>query len=155
MDLKTRYESAAASTYVGKVRTTQEADVGVGRGVDFMDAGAGKGNPDNMQSNFQRRAADNTTVTQGTDTTYSATDLKGSSRWYGKALNYAFTDPNSATTGITVSQWNSFKNKRTGTKDTWTDNTYFHRWTPSAQFKASETLSALAKTRATGKAPSA
>lgn len=154
MTLEERYNAAAATTYVGRVKATQEASVGAGRGVDFMDAGAPKGNAaDSMQSNFQRRASDDTVVTQGGDATntYTASELKGSSRWYGRALNYAFTDPSSATTGLVSSQWNLYKGFRTSTRDGWRDNATFHRWKPSNEFKASSTLSEFAKTKATGK----
>jgi hypothetical protein len=117
-----------------------------------MDAGAGKGGVDSMQSNFQRRKSEDKVVTQGTDKTYTAGELKGSSRWYGRALNYAFTDPASATTGINISQWTAHKSMRG--KDRWSDNVLnFHRWTPNAKFQTSAGLSAIAKTRATGKRP--
>lgn len=64
MNLEERYNSAAATTYVGQVRTKQAADVGVGRGVNFLD-GDGRGQwepgsvaaPDQVQNEFSRNAA--------------------------------------------------------------------------------------------------
>lgn len=158
MTLEERYNAATEATYVGRVKATQEASVGVGRGVDFMDAGAAKAMitaPDTMQANFQRRASNDTTVTPVGDTTntYTAGELKGTSRWYGRALNYAFSNPSSTSTGLVYSQWNLYKNFRTDTRDTWRDNTTFHRWTPTTKFNLNDKLSALAKTRATGKRP--
>lgn len=156
MTLEERYNNAASNTYVGKVRTTQAADYGAKSGVDFMDAGAKPlGTADSIQSNFQRRTSDDVTVVQGGDDTktYGAGELKGVSRWYGRALNYAFTDPAAIANGITNSQWTTFKAKRVGTKDAWTDNPTFHRWTPKEVFSASTSLSELARTRATGKRP--
>jgi hypothetical protein len=156
MTLEQRYRAAPATSYVGRVKTEQAlpATADPQKGVDFMDAGFGKGGADSMQSNFQRRKSEDKVVTQGTDTTYTPDELKGSSRWYGRALNYAFTNPASTTTGITISQWTAHKSVRPGTKDSWSDNvSNFHRWTPTAKFEASAGLSALAKTRATGKKP--
>ena len=156
MDLKTRYENAPDTTYAGRVRTTQAADVGAGSGVNFMDAGyasPGGATADTMQSNFQRRASEDKTYTRGAETTVLAGELKGASRWYGRALNFAFTDPSSTSTGLTNSQYTSFKSIRPNTKDVWADNpSFFHRWKPSAEFRSS--LSGLAQTRATGKKPS-
>ena len=155
MNLEQRYEAATGNSYVARVKATQVASVGVRQGVDFMDAGAPKGTAaDSMQSNFQRRASEDKVVTQGGDDTktYAANQLKGSSRWFGRALNYAFTDPSSATSGLVSSQWTLYKSLRVGTKDAWTDNPNgFRRWTPATTFNISATLSELAKTRATGK----
>jgi hypothetical protein len=155
MDLKTRYETAPETTYAGRVRTGQAADVGVGAGVNFMDAGyasPGGATADTMQSNFQRRASEDKIFTRGTETTIAAGDLKGATRWYGRALNFAFTNPSSTSTGLTNSQYTSFKGIRPGTKDVWADNpSFFHRWKPSAEFRSS--LTGLTQTRATGRKP--
>lgn len=65
MTLEERYNSAAASTYVGKVKDMQAADAGtVAPGVNFMD-GDGKGQwvpgatavTDLVQTEFKRNAA--------------------------------------------------------------------------------------------------
>lgn len=156
MTLEERYNAAAANTYVGRVRTTQAADYGANPGVDFMDAGAKPlGASDSIQSNFQRRKSDDAKVVQGGSETnnYDAGELKGISRWYGRALNYAFTDPMAIANGIKDSQWTTFKSKRVNTRDAWKDSPIFHRWTPTVEFRTSTSLSEFAKTRATGKKP--
>jgi hypothetical protein len=155
MNLEQRYNTAPENSYVGRVRTKQAADVGVGIGVNFMDAGyasPGGATADTMQSNFQRRASEDKNFTRGAETTIAAGELKGASRWYGRALNFAFTNPGSTSTGLTNSQYTSFKGMRTGTKDAWVDNpSFFHRWNPSTEFRNS--LTGLAQTRATGRRP--
>ena len=155
MNLEQRYNAAPETTYVGRVKTTQVASVGVGKGVDFMDAGARAGGTvDQMQSNFERRREGDVTVVQGGSetATYGASDRKGLSRWYGRALNYAFTDPRASNNYIQDSVWTTYKSMRVGTRDSWSDNTTnFHRWTPSTKFNRATVLSELAKTRATSK----
>jgi hypothetical protein len=159
MTLEERYNAASENTYVGRVRTTQAAITTAGPGVDFMDAGSGGRPPDSLQSNFQRRAAENITVIQGGSetATYEQTELKGLSRWFGRALNYAFTDPNAPKSHIKTSVWNTFKSLRPDTRDRWGTGSdaqlYFHRWTPTTGFNSSSSLSSLAKSRATGKGP--
>lgn len=157
MNLEERYNSGDGKyPYVARVKSTQEASVGVRTGVDFMDAGARSATAvDQFQSNFQRRAERDTTVVQGGNetVTYGASQLKGISRWFGRALNYAFTDPKASGNHIQDSQWTSFKNPRNN-RDTWTDNNnVFHRWTPEVKFNASDKLSQFAKNNATGKKP--
>lgn len=155
MTLEERYNTAAANTYAYRVRTTQAADVGSTNGVDFMDAGARtRTTGDTFQSNFKRRTENDKTFVQGGENTnnYNQSEIKGLSRWYGRALNYAFTDPRAPGNSIQNSVWTTYKSVRPDTKDSWTDNpSYFHRWTPSTKFNLSSTLSSLAKTRATGK----
>lgn len=64
MTLEERYNQAAESTYVGKVRAQQAADAGPRNGVNFMD-GDGRGTwapgqtppPDVVQNEFKRGAA--------------------------------------------------------------------------------------------------
>ena len=156
MTLEERYNNAAPTTTAGRVRTTQEAGVGAVKGVNFMDGSVRSNATDSLQSNFERRASDDKTVVQGgTETaTYDAGDRKGLSRWFGRALNYAFTDPKAAGNYLQDSVYTTFKSFRTGTRDAWSDNAgYFHRYTPSAtgKFAVSSTLSADAKVRATPK----
>ena len=63
MNLEQRYNNAAASTYVGKVRETQAAGT-AGAGVNFLD-GDGRGTwspdataaPDEVQTEFKKNAA--------------------------------------------------------------------------------------------------
>lgn len=63
MTLEERYQKAPATSYVGKVRDAQAADVGSGAGVNFMD-GEGKSKwesgkspaPDQYQNEFTRNA---------------------------------------------------------------------------------------------------
>lgn len=64
MNLEERYNTAAATTYAGRVRTTQAADVGVGLGVNFFDGDGreqwrpGTTAPDDVvQNEFKRNAA--------------------------------------------------------------------------------------------------
>ena len=64
MTLEERYNAAGAETYVGKVRLQQAADVGAGKGVNFMDGDArgiwspdSTAAPDAVQTEFTRNDA--------------------------------------------------------------------------------------------------
>ncbi len=60
MSLKELYDNAAAGTYVGKVRTTQEESATAGAGVNFMDGTRRNKNnnaADEFQTEFTRRGA--------------------------------------------------------------------------------------------------
>ncbi len=159
MTLEERYNTAAPTTTAGRVRTTQAADVGAKTGVDLMDAGArASTTADQFQSNFERRASNDKTVVQSKETVeYAPAERKGLSRWFGRALNYAFTDPKAPGNYIQDSMWTSFKSIKPETNDVWKDNpTNFHRWTPAVKFSADPKLSQFAKTKAVAKtAPSA
>jgi hypothetical protein len=153
MTLEERYKNAAANTNAGRAKAnTDLVQDSSGPGVNFMDAGARIGSTDTMQSNFQQEKAKTTEFVQGTDTVIAANERKGLSRWYGRALNYAFTDPNATASSIKDSAWKTYKSMRTDTLDAWKDNpTNFHRWTPTAKFAISATLSSFAKVRAAAK----
>ena len=155
MTLEERYNNAAPTTTAGRVRDTQEAGVGAVKGVNFMDGSVRSNTTDSLQSNFERRASDDTTVVQSAaTTTYDAGERKGLSRWFGRALNYAFIDPKAPGNYLQNSAHTTFKSFRVGTKDAWSDNPgYFHRYTPTVtgKFAVSDTLSADAKIRATPK----
>lgn len=59
MTLEERYNSAAATTYVGKVRAMQAADAGAINGVNFMNGEGFTGRPpapDQVQTEFKRNA---------------------------------------------------------------------------------------------------
>lgn len=153
MTLEQRYAAAAVNTNAGRAKAnTDVVQNRSGTGVNFMDAGARVGTTDTLQSNFQQEKTKTTEFVQGTDTTIAANDRKGLSRWYGRALNYAFTDPNATASSIKDSVWKTYKSMRTDTLDAWKDNpTNFHRWTPTVKFAISDTLSAFAKVRAAPK----
>jgi hypothetical protein len=153
MTLEQRYAAAASNTNAGRAKAnTDVVQNRSGPGVNFMDAGARIGITDTLQSNFQQEKTNTTEFVQGTDTTIAAGERKGLSRWYGRALNYAFTDPNATASSIKDSVWKTYKGMRTLTRDSWTDNsTNFHRWTPTVKFAISDTLSSFAKIRATPK----
>ncbi len=60
MSLENLYNDAPAASYVGKVRTTQEANVGAVQGVNFMDGTRRSKNnqtSDAFQTEFKRNAA--------------------------------------------------------------------------------------------------
>lgn len=59
MTLEERYNQAAATTYVGKVRAMQAADAGAINGVNFMNGEGFTGRPpapDQVQTEFKRNA---------------------------------------------------------------------------------------------------
>lgn len=151
MTLEQRYNTAPATTYAGKVRTLQAADYGAKKGVDFMDAGTRSGTQDTFQSNFQRNASDTKIFTQGKSETsnYAPSERKGLSRWYGRALNYAFTNPEAAGNSLQFSLHTTYKNFRGGTRDIWSGFSTFHRWTPQTKFVTS--LSTFSSSRAQSK----
>lgn len=64
MNLEERYNSAAANTYVGRVKNLQAADRGAGAGVNFLDgeprntwSSDSTAAPDQVQTEFTRNAA--------------------------------------------------------------------------------------------------
>lgn len=149
MSLLEKYNGATAGNAFLS-RTTQVSDTNIKNGVNFMDAGVRNTTTDQFQTEFKRNAPGTKTWTPGIDTDYAASDQKGLSRWYGRALNYAFIDPNATGSSIKDSVWKYFKmiRKTEGSKDTWleTGNEYFHRYTPKTNFGS--TLTGLAQTRA-------
>jgi len=91
MDLKTRYENAAASTYVGKVRTMQAADAGAINGVNFMNGEGFVGTPpapDQVQTEFKRGAEGDFKYGGGSKVP-AATNNKSYplSRWLAKGID--------------------------------------------------------------------
>ena len=136
-------------------RTKQNGDPKIDRDsiVNFTDAGARTTSTDSFQTEFRRQVPGTKEYTPSADTTsYDQTTQKGLSRWYGRALNYAFTDPVAPNNYIQDSVWNTYKGIRPSTKESWTDNPqYFHRYTPTVKFEISTTLSALAQKRAASK----
>jgi hypothetical protein len=97
MSLKDLYNAASTSTYVGKVRTTQEESANTTSGVNFMD-GERRSRPntaaDEFQTEFTRNAA-GSNVGSGAQPPAglgtSATSVKGGlSRWTDTAVKLAF-----------------------------------------------------------------
>jgi hypothetical protein len=92
MSLENLYKNAAATTYVGSVRTKQAADVGAGTSpVNYFD-GETRGYPNNTadvyQTEFKRNAA-NTYKTGGSQGILRSESTK-LTRWTTKAFNLAF-----------------------------------------------------------------
>lgn len=157
MNLKERYENASSAQYPkayearNKQNEPSEAEDSI---VNFMDAGGRTSTTDSFQTEFRRNAPGTKKYVQSADTTeYKKQDeKKGLSRWYGRALNYAFKDPLAPNNYIQDSVWTSQKNIRPSTKDSWADNPlYFHRYTPTIKFETSTMLSELAQKRAASK----
>lgn len=145
MNLEERYKTAAASTYVGKVRTTQAADAGAIKGVDFMD-GMQKASPtamDQVQDEFTR-------------------NVEGAFRYGGGGLAPASTNDKS----YPLSRWlpagrdkgdTYFTNNRyTTISDVKNSNKLVHRFSPLANKafvdQALAVLSSDAKGRINGSA---
>lgn len=131
MTLEERYNSAGANTYVGRVKDLQAADVGAGRGVNFLDGEPrntwspdSTAAPDQVQTEFTRNAAGDFRYggggkAPGTGTTYSL------SRWLAKGTdkgdtyltNNRFTTVNDTRNAGTLLQrynWLQNDNKFTG-----------------------------------------
>jgi hypothetical protein len=91
MSLEELYNSAANGTYVNKVRTTQAADVGEGRGVNFMD-GTARTSPNNaadqFQNNFMREDAGANVIGGAQGTLRNPT--QNLTRWTDKSFKLAF-----------------------------------------------------------------
>jgi len=119
MSLESLYNSAAANTYVGTVRTKQAADVGAGRSiVNYMD-GEARGReqqPDEFQKEFTRNAtgAFKTGGAQGIARNAGTT----LTRWTAKACELAFGGKGPA------SLISGFYNNR------FTNNNTIHLYTP-------------------------
>lgn len=90
MNLEQRYNAAAATSYVGRVRATQAADAGVGKGVDFMD-GTPKTAPtamDAVQTEFTRNAEGDFRYNGGGKTPAATNDKSYPlSRWLAPGVN--------------------------------------------------------------------
>jgi hypothetical protein len=97
MSLEALYKAAAAGTYVGKVRTSQEESSGATTGVNFMD-GERRSRPNTEADEFQTEFTRNTAGSNvgsgaqppaGLGT--STTSVKGGlSRWTDMAVKLAF-----------------------------------------------------------------
>lgn len=143
LTLEQRYNAAAEDTNAGRARV--QATSATTAGVNFTDAGPRPAGADEFQDEFSRNPAGTKTFVQGTATDVSQGEKAGLSRWYGRALNFAFTAPQAPS--IKDSLWDLYKGLRVGTLDAWTDNpSNFHRYTRNTQFPS--TLSGYAKIRA-------
>jgi hypothetical protein len=92
MSLEDLYNKAAATTYVGSVRTKQAADVGAGKSlVNYFD-GETRGYPNNtadaFQTEFTRNDANKYKTGGSQGVLRSPTDIL--TRWTDKAFNLAF-----------------------------------------------------------------
>lgn len=143
MSLLDRYNTATDGNAF-KSRTLQVSDQNITNGVDFMDAGTRSSvAKDSMQEQFKRQVPGTKEFVQGPNTTtYSQDEKKGLSKWFGRALNYAFTDPKAPGNSLQTSVWNIHKlirNSKEGAKETWTQpdgKSYanFHRYIPTSNF---------------------
>jgi len=157
--LEERYNGAPETTYVGRVRMRQAADVGGNKpGVDFMD-GSGRGSwssgggtpaPDEFQTEIKRNAAGDFRYGGGAkspaltnDSTYPL------SRWLDKSLKIAFdgVGPASLPTGY------HRNNRFTLLNDNRNMNVKLHNYTPRLNDDYTNTLIELSKGHVTG-APS-
>lgn len=93
MTLEERYNAAGATTYVGRVKSLQAAEVGARDGVNFMDGtGRGQGNnaPDEYQTEFKRNAEGDFRYGGGGKVPGNTDNKYSLSRWLPKALDKAF-----------------------------------------------------------------
>lgn len=111
MTLEERYNQAAASTYVGKVRTMQAADAGAIDGVNFMNGEGFVGKPpapDQVQTEFKRNAAGDYRYGAGDKNPASTNDgTYPLSRWLSKGLE-------KGATYLTNVRFNTVKDVRNG-----------------------------------------
>lgn len=144
MTLEERYNAAGADSYVGRVKTLQAADVGAGKGVNFLD-GDGRGQwspgseaaPDVVQNEFTRNAAG--------DFRYG-----GGGKVPGSYLLSRWLDR-----GITKGDTYFANNKFTTIQDVRNPNNLVHKYSPLSgkSFQDIGKLSELSKGKVTG-APS-
>jgi hypothetical protein len=147
MNLEERYRTAAASSYVGKVRTTQAADAGAGQGVNFLDGNSrpqfqpgSVAAPDEVQDEFTRNVAGAFRYGGGGKTPASTNDKSYPlSRWLP-----AGTDKGD--TYFTNNRYTTISDVRNA------PGTIVHKFSPLAgkAFDVSAVLSSFAKSRISG-----